>query len=1123
MAQGNHGALGEGLKLYTDAMRRFVKQRLVAAFPSTWWEDGVVKNLPDTRKRQVANDIAKAPKSDKAEFLDPGIFIHVITRNHARFQDAFPNYRQTVSLLTQISESRNTWAHPPTADLPGDEVALALMAMEKLLSDAELPEAAGVENSAKGGARYPRRGPRITGSGTACGSGRPRSAGAVGNRRSLLVGGMRAARRVQEPRPGQRVPLRRLAGPGLRRGGRRRILGPGGLSIPDLFTENLTQMVREIASRLNGGDGASVTEVQTPFGGGKTHALLTFYHLMNSPALAISVPAVQQALGDASIPADARVLVFDGQEHGTEPTLKENGISVSSMWGELTSQIDAGLYNRLIRECDGKGGAPGNAVFAQVLEAAAPCLILIDEVVSYLVKLNFSNSRRTQNLYRQTVQFLQETLQLAGSIPGVCVLISLPKSRTEFGGIDPRELQGELRIMEELQPRADRVVSKRTPVNDDEVYLLMSRRLFKRTDANAAQAVAQAYRDVYEKTPGQYDATVRSTDYFNQQVAAYPFHPEMIDVLYKKWSTASDFPRTRAVLQLLANIVADQWTNRRESYAIQSSHIDLGRERIRTRIVSPAGSGGGYEGVVASDVIGGDAHADHQDQRRGGEYARHRISRGVATTLLTHSFGGLMQPGAATHELRLGTVAPNVGLEYVSEVLGSLEQSLWYVHREGELLKFQTRPNIYRVIAQTAETRSPQQVGDRLRQELEKACGNEPGFRTVAWAGADGTIADSPDPTIALLDPARYLTAGDVNGVSDGSETIKKVWDRVGSGLRTYRNSLLLVAPDTELWKSAEEAVREVMAYEAVMEGSTAGQLSEADKRELSSRRDDKRNSLTTSIVTAYRWVFYPGDQTLETGSLPVPATSREKIASRVVRRLSDQDYGTPKILRRMSAVYFNSRFSPRLWRDESNALDLSEAARRFPQWTFLPILPDREETLRNCIREGVSQNLWAVVVGDNATSTYQQLIDTPEALDQMVSLFDGSASLVKGDLLQLIREELRPAAGPETPNVPHEHEVAPDNSIYEEQPTPPEPPAEIPPPTKRLTRVRLNVNNLDVSKTGNLQPYLFKLLQEQDAGARVNVTIEVSSTSGISQDILNQRIVEGFDQLGIEVKWEEG
>ena len=48
-------------------------------------------------------------------------------------------------------------------------------------------------------------------------------------------------------------------------------------------------------------------------------------------------------------------------------------------------------------------------------------------------------------------------------------------------------------------------------------------------------------------------------------------------------------------------------------------------------------------------------------------------------------------------------MAPNIGPEYVTEILGSLEEALWYVHREGDSLKFQTRPNVYRVIAQTAE------------------------------------------------------------------------------------------------------------------------------------------------------------------------------------------------------------------------------------------------------------------------------------------------------------------------------------------------------------------------------------------------------------------------------------
>ena len=46
MVQSNHSALGQGLKLYTDAMRQLVKQRLIAAFPNNWWEQGVLRALP---------------------------------------------------------------------------------------------------------------------------------------------------------------------------------------------------------------------------------------------------------------------------------------------------------------------------------------------------------------------------------------------------------------------------------------------------------------------------------------------------------------------------------------------------------------------------------------------------------------------------------------------------------------------------------------------------------------------------------------------------------------------------------------------------------------------------------------------------------------------------------------------------------------------------------------------------------------------------------------------------------------------------------------------------------------------------------------------------------------------
>ena len=1119
MVQNNHSALTQGLKLYTDGMRQIIKQRLIAAFPNDWWEQGVLPAVSDQQRTNLRRDAAKDPSRDKADLLDPAHFVPVVTRHfNGVFSQVFHDYKRTQAWLRRADIARTDSAHPRSGDMLADEVATALYDMVQLMRLAQLTEAEDVEVIRRDVLRLTQEQPLEEATSPA--------EEPLTSRRGELPYWWE----VCIPRDGFRNPANideslfaATLGGVFAGSARDEFLDPVHFLSHTHFTENLTRMVRDTVNRMAGGDGPSVTEIQTPFGGGKTHALLTLYHLINNPAKAIMVPGVREALGELEIPPKARVLVFDGYEAGAEPIMKEDGASVSTLWGELTHQLGAGVYSRLIMDSDGRGQAPGNAVFRQVLEEAAPCLILLDELVSYLVKLKFSSIRRSQNLYRQTVQFLQDTLQLVGNTPGVCVLLSLPQSLREFGGLNPEQLQRELGILEDIQPRADRVVSKRTPVNDEEIYLLMSKRLFESVDSEAADRVVRAYRGIYARTPASYDSSVTSQDYMRQQKAAYPIHPELIDVLYKKWSTAPDFPRTRATLQLLASIVADQWANRREVYSIQSAHVDLERERIRTRIVSAAGSGGGFDGVVAADIIGGDAHADMQDQDRGSDYARHHIGRGVATTLLMHSFGGRERSGATSHELRLGTVSPNVGPEYVAEVLNTLEERLWYVHREGEALRFQTRPNIYRVIAQTAAEQPVSAVSERLRAEVDAVVGAADGFRVLAWVGEDGQVPDNPEPTIAVL-PSRFAVSGvEGNGSPAGDVPVRQLWDRVGGGLRQWRNALILISPDQELWGRAEEAVREVLAYDSVI-ASTQGKdvnLTQLELRDLRSRGDAKRDSLRTSVATAYRWVYYPEENGLVTASLAVPATTGEKIARRVVQRLSDQDYGTPKILSRMGAVYFNARVGPRLWKDESEALDLSDALRRFPQWTFLPLLPNREDTLRNCIREGVSQNLWAVAIGDIATSKYQTLIETPEEFDNLESLFDGSASLLKGDLLQLVREELIPVVEPEPSG--EDGQDTPSTPDGEPDPDGPPGPPPIPPPARRLSRVRLNLRDLAVGKTNNLQPYLFRVLQDQDAGAELTVTIEVSSDAGIPEEVLNRRIVEGLEQLDINIGWEEG
>ena len=70
---------------------------------------------------------------------------------------------------------------------------------------------------------------------------------------------------------------------------------------------------------------------------------------------------------------------------------------------------------------------------------------------------------------------------------------------------------------------------------------------------------------------------------------------------------------------------------------------------------------------------------------------------------------------------------------------------------------------------------------------------------------------------------------------------------------------------------------------------------------------------------------------------------------------------------------------------------------------------------------------------------------------------------------------------------------------------------------------MRLNIPRLAVAKTNNLQPYLFRKLQEGDAGAEVEISIRVRSEPGISEDVLTEQIVKGLEMLGIAVDWQEG
>src|SRR3990172_10862768 len=67
---------------------------------------------------------------------------------------------------------------------------------------------------------------------------------------------------------------------------------------------------------------------------------------------------------------------------------------------------------------------------------------------------------------------------------------------------------------------------------------------------------------MYKGHPNEVPAEASKRTYKDRLLAAYPFHPTLIDGLYLRWGSHGDFQRTRGVLRLLASVVGDLWKRR---------------------------------------------------------------------------------------------------------------------------------------------------------------------------------------------------------------------------------------------------------------------------------------------------------------------------------------------------------------------------------------------------------------------------------------------------------------------------------------------------------------------------------------------------------------------------------
>src|SRR5271166_1222341 len=152
------------------------------------------------------------------------------------------------------------------------------------------------------------------------------------------------------------------------------------------ITEGMRLLLTSVARRLNSQGGDPVIQLQTAFGGGKTHTMLAVYHLATRKCALSDLSGIPELIERAGLMdvAQARVAVLDGMAYAPGQPWKHGKQSIRTLWGELAWQLGGSEGLALVKEADATGTSPGKDVLSELLASYAPCAVLIDELVAYV-------------------------------------------------------------------------------------------------------------------------------------------------------------------------------------------------------------------------------------------------------------------------------------------------------------------------------------------------------------------------------------------------------------------------------------------------------------------------------------------------------------------------------------------------------------------------------------------------------------------------------------------------------------------------------------------------------------------------------------------------------------------
>jgi len=901
--------------------------------------------------------------------------------------------------------------------------------------------------------------------------------------------------------------------------------GPKDYLDPELFarktylTNNLRAALVEVGNRLGGDDtAAAVFRMQTDFGGGKTHTLLAAYHLFGSPDKVGATKfgrELASELKSGELPR-ARVAVLDGSAMTVDPETMPDGTTLHSFLGHLAWRLGgATLYEKIRAKDEGLRGT-STVEMVNLLTDAAPCLILLDETLEYL---NKALEMRAQdgNLAATTLTIIKELCTAVSNVPGVAIIATLTSSRLE----DYATLAGE-----EMQERLSKVVGRTenivTPVEGDDIFPILHTRLFETVgDQSERRAVADAYGAWYEQMGDALPQQFRDPAYRDRIEHAYPFHPELIDILTNRWGSLSGFQRTRGALRTLAHTVKALAQRNQQSPLIHAGDMPLADAGVRAEVIRFAGES--FKAALNADIIRRESKAAEEDRRRGGEVEKYNIAVALATTAFLNSFGADKVVGASAPQMLIGVGRPNPGLSrgVLDDVRDALSGSLWYMRYEAGRYRFTTEPNLNKVIVEREGAIGDDRLIELLREATIKVAPQTEPFRVETSVTESSDLADEPRLTIGVLTPD--LTIGPEHG-PDTVARASNILNNRGGSARTNKNAIVLIAGDRAGIAKARQTARSLAAMRDITrDQARLKRFNQEQRGQLAERLVSAEERLPQQITMAYRHLILLGGDggsvsrvdTVDLGPTRASAT----IPGRILEHLKNNDRFLDSTL--APAALLTERFG--VIAPGEQAIELDRLLGYFYRLPRLPKLADHD-VLRRCLIQGVANGTFGLASG--------AMWDAPDAVlrhgtavDPSEVQFQPGTWLVRAAAIALRIQARQPnitsaANGDGTTKgepAPGAQDEPPSNSSPVSTPEPNSRPGSTDP-----NSITISISGVPADKIRDVVKVAVMPLASGGAELAVDVEIRARNPAGISRNTLNLVVAEGLRQLGVEHSFTE-